>query len=161
MVDVRKYRLRDAMLTLEKLECCFGGRYTGVIKAVIEAPLFNRFKGGDTGRREELVLKFEDGERAGVNVSMMKTLERLYGPETDGWCGKRVSIFAKHGKRVNRKTGELLMERGLMAAADVASRDVGADDDGEAPVCAPEKVAPLDDSDIPFGGEYGTNARRH
>ena len=41
------------------------------------------------------VLYFEESEKGMVlNVTNANTIAGLYGPETDGWIGKRIALFA-------------------------------------------------------------------
>jgi hypothetical protein len=73
-----------------------GGRYVGVVAAVVEEVVRNPFT---TVRQPEPVMKFADGWQIVPNVGMRPTLVEQLGPETDGWIGQQIEI-----ERCRRRT---------------------------------------------------------
>lgn len=83
-----------------------GDRYEGIIAAVEDKALRNRF----TTRTEiEPVIEFEDGMQIVLNRGMRYELIERFGPESDDWIGKPLVVSCRRVERTDSKTGELIV----------------------------------------------------
>jgi hypothetical protein len=80
------------------------GSYEGVIAGVTEERVRNRY----TARREwQPVIDFADGWRLIPNLSMREALINIFGPETDAWHGRRITITRSRRETTNQSSGEV------------------------------------------------------
>ena len=105
----------------------YGGRYVGVVAAVVEEVVRNPFT---TVRQPEPVMKFTDGWQIVPNVGMRRTLVEQLGPETDGWIGQQIEIERCRISRVDPDTGVTRekWEKRVRVVGHEPSRDLTADD---------------------------------
>jgi hypothetical protein len=101
MVDMRRH-LRRWLNDTELIRR--GGRYEGIIENVLEETVRNRF----TAQREQVpVIVFADGWRIIPNLSMRTELIEIFGPQSDEWLGRRLTIFRRRIEQRDRTTGEI------------------------------------------------------
>lgn len=65
------------------------------------------------GEKEAKGVLYFQGARKGLILSRpnLKTLARLYGPETDGWAGKAVVLYVEHGVKAFGKEHDVVRIR--------------------------------------------------
>jgi hypothetical protein len=81
-----------------------GGRYEGVVVAIREEKVRNRF----TAQQEvQPVIKFDDGWLLIPNLGMRRALIEIFGAETNNWIGHRISVCRRRVERRDRLTGEV------------------------------------------------------
>ena len=81
-----------------------GGRFDGVIAAVTEETVRNRF----TAQRElQPVIAFDDGWRLVPNLTMRRALIEMFGTESNAWIGRRVTIHRQRVERIDKITGAI------------------------------------------------------
>lgn len=73
-----------------------GDHYEGRIRDVVEEKLNNRFKGK---KALEPVITFEDGWRLCPNISQRRALVELWGPDTEEWLGRRLTVYRQRIER--------------------------------------------------------------
>jgi len=95
------HRLTNAKL-MEFLEF----RYEGRICNVVEEEVFNKFKLTKTERVPNIM--FDDGWEWIPNLAARRQLSEAWGPETDGWVGRRMAIFLRSVDRTEKKSGRLV-----------------------------------------------------
>jgi len=71
-------------------------KYTGSafrkVDDVREGPIFVTIADIEDGRYDKPNLIFDDGSRLSVNATNAKTLVRAFGPQSEGWIGKKVKL---------------------------------------------------------------------
>ena len=100
-MDIRRHLrpwLNDA--TLVRL----GGSYGGVVASVTEEQVRNPFT---AMRQLEPVIGFDEGYRLIPNITMRAALIELFGPHTDKWIGRRITVSRRRIERMDRQTGEV------------------------------------------------------
>jgi len=89
-----------------------GGAYDGVIQAVTEELVHNRF----TGQRTlQPIIHFDDGWLLLPNLTQRKALIEIFGAETDAWVGDRIGVY------LYRKPGAKRDEKRVRHVSTVAS----------------------------------------
>ncbi len=77
-----------------------GGSYEGIVAEVVEELVRNRY----TAQRElQPVIVFRDGWRLIPNIGMRRALVEMFGPETDDWVDRRLTVFRR---RMVRKSAD-------------------------------------------------------
>lgn len=98
-------------LNVKELEA-LGGAYNGVIAAVTDEDLRNKFRGQ---RSTEPVISFMDGKRLVLNTTMLRQCIEFFGPDSENWIGRCVGVFLRRVESRHRETGEIRvrLHRGL------------------------------------------------
>ena len=95
-VDMTKH-LRPYLI-VSALEA-MGGEYEGVVEAVTEELIRNRFTGQKTF---EPVISFVDGKRIVLNATMLRQCIEWFGADSNGWIDCRLRLFLRRVESVNK-----------------------------------------------------------
>jgi hypothetical protein len=90
-----------------------GGAYVGTIVDVTEMMVRNPYT---CQKVLKPVVAFADGQKLLPNIGMLRTLQNVFGDESELWIGKSVRVFQKRVERTDPSTGEqtVRFERAVM-----------------------------------------------